>query len=173
MRRLLARNTLSVMDESARVSVGVGAVIVRSGQVLLVRMGSGGNRGQWAVPGGYLNPGESLEQTVVREVREETGMEFRPQRLVAVRCGVRDSRQREETNVYLAFVGACDAGEPRADGKEVTEAVFRPAEEVIDAAEVASLTREVVRAALSKGGLARREGALSTGNRYRSYDLYA
>ena len=161
------------MDGERRVSVGVGAVAVRDGQVLLVRMGSGGNRGQWAVPGGYLNAGESLEQTAVREVREETGIEFTPQRLVALRCGVRDSAERVETNVYAAFVGTCGPGEPRPDGKEVTEAAFRPAEAIVEAADVASLTREVVRAALAGGGLPRSDKALSSGNRYRSYDLYA
>jgi ADP-ribose pyrophosphatase YjhB (NUDIX family) len=159
------------MDRS--VSVGVGAVIVRDGQVLLVRMGSGGNRGQWSVPGGYLNAGESLEQTVAREVAEETGLEFRPERLVAVRCGVRDSAEREETNIYVAFVGACGAGQPRPDGKEVSDAVFRPAAEVVEAADVASLTREVVRAALGGGGLARSDKSFVSGNRYRSYDVYA
>jgi ADP-ribose pyrophosphatase YjhB (NUDIX family) len=162
-----------VVEQQRRVSVGVGAVAVRDGQVLLVRMGSGGNRGQWSVPGGYLIAGESLEQTVVREVREETALEFAPRRLVALRCGVRDSAERDETNVYAAFVGACGPGEPRPDGKEVTEAAFRPAEAVVDAADVASLTREVVRAALAGGGLARSDKPLASGNRYRSYDLYA
>jgi len=161
------------MERQGTVSVGVGAVVLREGQVLLVRMGSGGNRGQWAVPGGYLNAGESLERTVVREVREETGLEFQPQRLVAVRCGVRDTSEREETNVYLAFVGTCAPGEPRADGKEVSEAAFRPAATIAEASDVASLTREVVRAALGSAGLTRSDRPLASGNRYRSYDLYA
>jgi ADP-ribose pyrophosphatase YjhB (NUDIX family) len=156
-----------------RVSVGVGAVALRGDAVLLVRMGSGGNRGQWSVPGGYLNAGESIEETVVREVREETGLEFLPQKLVAVRCGVRDGSGRTETNLYVAFVGPCGPGDPQPDRTEVTEALFRPADQVIQAEDVASLTREVVRAAINDGGLARSEKALASGNRYRTYDLYA
>jgi mutator protein MutT len=54
--------------------VGVGAVVVDEGRVLLVRRGTEPLRGEWSLPGGVLELGESLTAGVVREVREETGL---------------------------------------------------------------------------------------------------
>ena len=54
--------------------VGVGAVCVRDGRVLLVKRGRGPAVGQWSIPGGRLEHGESLSQAVARELAEETGL---------------------------------------------------------------------------------------------------
>lgn len=55
--------------------LGVGAVVVDQGRVLLVRRGSEPLKGHWSLPGGLLELGEALTAGVVREVREETGLE--------------------------------------------------------------------------------------------------
>jgi 8-oxo-dGTP diphosphatase len=52
-----------------------------AGRVLLIRRGDG--RG-WSLPGGMMEPGERVAEAVVREVREETGLEVEPERLVGV-----------------------------------------------------------------------------------------
>lgn len=62
--------------------VGVGAVVVDEGRVLLVRRGTEPLKGQWSLPGGLLELGESLTCGVVREVREETGLIVEPLELV-------------------------------------------------------------------------------------------
>ncbi len=54
--------------------VGVGAVIVRDGALLMVERGRPPRAGEWAVPGGKVRWGERLEEAVVREVHEETGL---------------------------------------------------------------------------------------------------
>lgn len=62
--------------------VAIGAVIVDAGRVLLVRRGSEPLKGQWSLPGGALELGESLCDGLVREVREETGLSVEPVELI-------------------------------------------------------------------------------------------
>jgi 8-oxo-dGTP diphosphatase len=54
--------------------VGVGAVIVQNHRVLLIRRGTPPLLGEWSLPGGVLECGETLREAVVREAREETGL---------------------------------------------------------------------------------------------------
>jgi ADP-ribose pyrophosphatase YjhB (NUDIX family) len=60
---------------------GVSAIIVTGEGLLLQRRG---DNGLWGLPGGSVEPGESVADAVVREVREETGLEVRPVRLIGV-----------------------------------------------------------------------------------------
>lgn len=55
--------------------VGVGGVVIRDGRALLVRRGKPPLFGRWVVPGGTVELGETLEEALVREMREETGLE--------------------------------------------------------------------------------------------------
>ncbi len=55
--------------------VGVGAVILDAGQVVLIRRRYEPLAGRWSLPGGTLEVGETLEAGVARELREETGLE--------------------------------------------------------------------------------------------------
>jgi len=50
-------------------------LIVRDGRVLLIRRGKEPFKGYWSLPGGGVEPGETMREAVKREVREETGLE--------------------------------------------------------------------------------------------------
>ena len=64
--------------------VGVGGVVIENGRALLIRRGSEPLRGQWSIPGGMLELGESLKAGVARELLEETGLEVRVLELIEV-----------------------------------------------------------------------------------------
>jgi ADP-ribose pyrophosphatase YjhB (NUDIX family) len=80
--------------------VGVGAVIVQEGRVLLVQRGREPMKGRWTIPGGLIEIGESLLDAVVRETREETGLEVEPVELVELL----DRIHREEGRVRYHYV---------------------------------------------------------------------
>jgi ADP-ribose pyrophosphatase len=54
--------------------VGVGAIVLKDDKVLLIRRGVAPSKGMWAVPGGLLKLGETLQEGVERETLEETGV---------------------------------------------------------------------------------------------------
>ncbi|MCA1839536.1 MAG: NUDIX hydrolase [Actinobacteria bacterium] len=62
-------------------TVGVGAVICEQSKVLLILRGRDPYLGHWSLPGGGLEFGETVEQAIVREVREETNLVVEPQGL--------------------------------------------------------------------------------------------
>jgi 8-oxo-dGTP diphosphatase len=64
--------------------VGVGALIFEQGRVLLVRRGHAPSLGEWSIPGGALEIGETLAEGVKREVLEETGLIVEPMAMVDV-----------------------------------------------------------------------------------------
>jgi len=57
--------------------VGIGGIVIHEGRALLIRRGSEPLRGEWSIPGGSLELGETLEEGVIRELLEETGLEVK------------------------------------------------------------------------------------------------
>ena len=64
--------------------VGVGAVIICDGKILLEKRKGEPGRDKWTIPGGLMELGEIAEQTVIREVREETNLEVEDPELIDV-----------------------------------------------------------------------------------------
>jgi ADP-ribose pyrophosphatase YjhB (NUDIX family) len=101
----------------------VSAAIVRAGQVLLVRRARPPAAGLFSLPGGVVELGETLEEAVVREVREETGLTIEPVGLAGFReTIVRDGDARIERHfVILPFAARWRAGEVELN-EELSEA---------------------------------------------------
>jgi len=68
---------MSRREYPQRPIVGVGAIVIKDGRVLLVQRAAPPSRGLWAIPGGSLEAGETLQQGAEREIREETGVVVR------------------------------------------------------------------------------------------------
>jgi 8-oxo-dGTP diphosphatase len=82
--------------------VGVGAVVVDEGRVLLIRRGTEPLKGQWSLPGGMLELGESLLAGVVREVLEETGLVVEPLELVELLDRIHSESDRIRYHYVIA-----------------------------------------------------------------------
>lgn len=82
--------------------VGVGAVIVHEGRVLLVQRGREPLKGRWSIPGGLIEVGEMLHEAVVREVREETGLEVEPVELVELLDRIHREGERVRYHYVIA-----------------------------------------------------------------------
>jgi ADP-ribose pyrophosphatase YjhB (NUDIX family) len=82
--------------------VGVGAVVVKEGRVLLIRRGNEPMKGHWSLPGGMLELGETLTDGVVREVREETGLAVEPVELIELLDRIHREGQRVRYHYVIA-----------------------------------------------------------------------
>ncbi len=93
----------------------MGAVVVREGEVLLIRRGKEPALGRWSVPGGAVRWGERLEEAVVRETREETGVDVAPvESLVVAELFDEVRSQARHHYVVVDYLCAYVSGEPRA-----------------------------------------------------------
>jgi len=130
--------------------VGVGAVILDENRVLLIKRGQAPLKGEWSLPGGALEIGETLEEGIRREVREETGLIVEPVAIVEVLDRIsRDAEGRVQYHyVLIDYLCRVVSGELACatDAADVRWA----AREDLDS--VAPFTVEVVRKAFKMAG---------------------
>jgi mutator protein MutT len=106
-------------------------VVVHEGRVLLIRRGKAPLFGRWVVPGGTVELGETLEQALVREVREETGLEVRPVAFLTAFDRILRAEDRSVRYHYVILDYLCErlGGEPQA-ASDALEARFVAPEEL-------------------------------------------
>lgn len=109
----------------------VGAVVVGNGKVLLIRRGKPPRPGQWSLPGGGQELGESYIEAAIREVREETGLAIEVLGLIDVVDSItRDESGRIRFHYLLADVVARPVGGTLQAGGDASEARWFSPEEV-------------------------------------------
>jgi mutator protein MutT len=95
--------------------VGVGAIILRQGKMLLEKRANEPAKGQWTIPGGVVEVGESLQDAVLRETEEETGLKGeKPELLDVVDQVHRDKAGRIEYHYVIIDYIVRASGEPKA-----------------------------------------------------------
>ncbi|MGA9882210.1 MAG: NUDIX hydrolase [Candidatus Acidiferrales bacterium] len=127
--------------------VGVGGVIVSNGRALLIKRGSPPLKGQWSIPGGLLEIGETLMEGVRRELREETAIEVRPIDLIEVfeRIELDGSGKARYHFVVLDYLCQALSGEAHA-GSDVTDVAWATAEELAAYSLSSTATRVILKA---------------------------
>jgi 8-oxo-dGTP diphosphatase len=121
----------SARSYPTRPYLAVSAAVFRGGRVLIVRRARPPAHGLYTLPGGGVELGETLEQAVVREVREETALEIEPVALVGFRQAIaRDDAGRIERHfVILPFAARYIGGEISLN-EELAEAHWCLPEEI-------------------------------------------
>lgn len=117
--------------------VGVGGIVIENGRALLIRRGTEPLLGQWSIPGGTLELGESLKSGVARELLEETGLEVRVLDLIEVfdriyageAHGGGTPRHPRFHYVIVDYLCERVSGEARA-GSDVTDVAYATEEEL-------------------------------------------
>jgi ADP-ribose pyrophosphatase YjhB (NUDIX family) len=148
-------NTDNARTYPTRPYLAVSAAIFRDGRVLIVRRGRPPAHGLYTLPGGGVELGETLEEAIIREVREETGLAIAPLALVGFREAIaRDAAGRVERHfVILPFAARWIGGEI-ALSEELAEAHFRKPDELAGLKTTEGLA-EIVGAAAERIALAR------------------
>lgn len=135
--------------------VGVGAVIFKGEEVVLVRRGQEPAKGIWSLPGGLVEVGETLSEAITREVREETGLSIRILGVTAVLERIYHDPQGRIPYHYVLIDFACDYAEGELrPGSDITEARFVAAAE-LDRMPLPPYTAQVICRALDQ----RRQGS--------------
>ena len=132
--------------------VGVGAIIIDAGRALLVKRGHPPLQGEWSIPGGVLEVGETLRDAAIREAREETGVTVKTAELLGVYDRLlRDDKGRTQYHyVLIDFLCLRVTGEARAAGDADEVRWFTLAETA--KLGLAEDTREVIRLGFEKAG---------------------
>src|SRR3954454_6430806 len=115
----------------ARPEICVGGIAVADDRILLVRRGRGPAAGEWSVPGGRVEAGETLAEAVVRELLEETGVEGVCGELIGW-TELLDDSDGSPHHVILDFrVSVLEATQPVA-GDDADEARWVPLADVAE-----------------------------------------
>jgi ADP-ribose pyrophosphatase len=83
--------------------VGIGAVIIKEGKIALIKRGNEPNMGEWTIPGGLVELGESPEHAVVRETKEETSLDVDRPSLIDVVSNV-DLDEKGKVKYYYVII---------------------------------------------------------------------
>lgn len=133
--------------------VGVGVVVFHGDLVLLIQRGRPPREGQWGLPGGAQNLGETLLEAAAREVLEETGLVAHPKSVITALDGIsRDDQGAVRFHYTLVEVLAeCDGGHPTA-GDDALAARWVPLEDVANYVSWGETLRVIMLAAEKRQG---------------------
>ena len=100
-------------------SIAVDGVLIKGDKILLIRRKNEPFNGRWALPGGFVEYGETVEEAVLREFEEEVGLKARIKKLLGVYSKPdRDPRGQVISIVFLLYAeGEAKAGDDAADAR--------------------------------------------------------
>ncbi len=144
----MARETFVKREYPPAPLIGVGALILDDDRIVLARRGKEPSCGEWSIPGGLVHLGETLQEAVVREAFEETGLEVEPQDLVELLERIfPDENGRIRYHYVLADFSCKVVGGSLKAGSDASEVAWAEASRLEDF-NLAPITLKVIRKAL-------------------------
>lgn len=137
---------------SGRPQPGAGVVCLRGEEVLLIRRGKAPKLGEWSLPGGRIEWGETAENAALRELQEETGVEAEILGLLDVVDGLfaGPDGALQSHYVLVDYAARWRSGDPTA-GDDAAEARFWPVAAAIELVQW-SETKRIIALALERFG---------------------
>ena len=142
-----ARNTMAIPERyNTGYNIGVGGAVVREGKLLFIRRASRHGRGNWQLPGGFIEPHETIEQAVVREVHEEAGVTAEVEAVLGLRSRYDPGNGN---GIYVILLLRPISGEPKADGRETDHAEYFSLDQIRQLSPLPPVNWEIARRVLS------------------------
>ena len=128
-------------------NIGVGGAVVKDDRLLLVRRLSRRSRGNWQIPGGFVEQNETMEIAVIREVEEEAGVTASVQGVLGIR-----NRYDEEggNSLYIVMRLNPQTATPNPDMKELDRAKYFSLSEIQALEQISPVNIEVAQRALTQ-----------------------
>jgi ADP-ribose pyrophosphatase YjhB (NUDIX family) len=120
-----------------------GLVKSEDGKWLVVKKRYGGLKGQWSLPAGFVEPGETADDAVIREVREETGLQCRVKGMIGLRSGV--IKGDISDNMIIFSLEQTGMGLLKHEEHELYEARFIAPEELLHEKDASILLHYLIR----------------------------
>ena len=150
-------------NENTNWGQSVTGIVINDGKVLLARHTYGNGKGMLIVPGGYVEYGETPQDALVREYKEEVNIIVKPCDIIAIRFNMHDW--------YIAFRAEYISGNATSDNDENNEVIWLDIEEALSKEDVPDLTKKLIKSAVKKqNGLKHADYEGSTN--HAPYSLY-
>lgn len=142
----------------------VTGVLINNNKVLLARHTYGAGKNLLIVPGGYVEYGETPQNAIVREYKEETGITVVPRDIIAIRFNMKDW--------YVAFSLEYVGGNATSDNDENSEVVWLEIKDALTRDDVPDLTKKLIQSAINSNNALVETDYISR-EQHGTYSLYA
>lgn len=135
---------MGTVEKRGKVWLAVaGLVKSEDGKWLVVKKKYGGLKGQWSLPAGFVEKGETADEAVVREVKEETGIDCIVKGLIGLRTGV--INEEISDNMILFLLDPIGIHTLKTQEKELFDVKFMAPEELIQDKESSIILHELIK----------------------------
>ncbi|MBW3111092.1 NUDIX hydrolase [Bacillus sp. MCCB 382] len=148
-----------------------GLIIDENGKWLVVKKKYSGLKGMWSLPAGFVNPGESVDEAVVREVKEETGLHTTIKGIIGVRSGV--IQHDISDNMMIFLLENKETSSIEIEEKELWDVGWKSPQELLKDDQTSVMVHEMIKRLSSQNRLNMIEG-INPGDQfaYTRYNLF-